>query len=63
MRIFLTGISCVGKTTVGAKLAVLLACPFFDLDHEIENFFSMPLERLQDEFLTMYSFRQEPPMP
>ncbi len=59
MRIFLTGISCVGKTTVGAKLAGLLTCPFFDLDHEIESFFSMPLERLQDKFLTMYSFRQE----
>lgn len=59
MRIFLTGVSCVGKTTVGTKLAALLGCPFFDLDHEIESFFSMPLERLQDKFLTMYSFRQE----
>jgi shikimate kinase len=59
MRIFLTGVSCVGKTTVGAKLAALLGCPFFDLDHEIERFFSMPIERLQDKFLTMYSFRQE----
>ena len=59
MRIFLTGVSCVGKTTVGAKLAALLGCPFFDLDHELESFFSMPIERLQDKFLTMYSFRQE----
>jgi len=59
MRIFLTGVSCVGKTTVGKKLAALLCCPFFDLDDEIESFFSTPLERLQDKFLTMYSFRQE----
>jgi shikimate kinase len=59
MRIFLTGVSCVGKTTVGAKLAVLLDCTFFDLDHESESFFSMPIEHLQDKFLTMYSFRQE----
>ena len=59
MRIFITGVSCVGKTTVGAKLAALLGRPFFDLDHEIESFFSMPIERLQNKFLTMYSFRQE----
>ncbi len=54
MRIFLTGVSCVGKTTVGAKLDALLGRPFFDLDHEIESFFSMPIERLQDKFLTIY---------
>src|SRR6266851_4205898 len=59
MRIFLTGVSCVGKTTVGAKLAPLLSRPFFDLDHEIESFFSMPIERLQGKCLTMYAFRQE----
>jgi shikimate kinase len=59
MRIFLAGVSCVGKTTVGIKLAELLGCPFFDLDNEIERFFSMPIEHLQDKCLTMYSFRQE----
>lgn len=59
MRIFLTGVSCVGKTTVGARVGALLGCPFFDLDHEIESFFSMPIERLQNKCLTMYSFRQE----
>ena len=59
MRIFLTGVSCVGKTTIGAKLAPLLGCPFFDLDHEIQRFFSMPIEHLQDKCLTMYAFRQE----
>jgi shikimate kinase len=59
MSIFLTGVSCVGKTTVGAKLATLLGRPFFDLDHEIERFFSMPIERLQGKFLTMYAFRHE----
>lgn len=59
MRIFLTGVSCVGKTTIGKKLATLLCYPFFDFDDEIESFFSTPLERLQDKFLTMYSFRQE----
>ena len=59
MRIFLIGVSCVGKTTVGAKLATLLGCPFFDLDDEIQRFFSMPIEHLQAKCLTMYAFRQE----
>jgi shikimate kinase len=39
MRIFLAGVSCVGKTTIGAQLAGLLECGFFDLDIEIERFF------------------------
>ena len=59
MRVFLTGVSCVGKTTVGVKLAALLGYQFYDLDNEIEKFFSTPIEHLQDKFLTMYSFRQE----
>jgi len=59
MRVFITGVGCVGKTTIGAKLAALLDCSFFDLDDEIEKFFSMPIELLQDKFLTIYSFREE----
>ena len=59
MRIFLTGISCVGKTIIGMRLATLLDCQFFDLDDEIENFFSLSIERLQEKFLTIYSFREE----
>jgi hypothetical protein len=39
MRIFLAGVSCVGKTTVGARLAGCLECRFLDLDVEIERFF------------------------
>ena len=59
MIIYIVGISCVGKTTIGAKLAALLNCSFFDLDDEIEKFFSMPIELLQDKFSTIYSFREE----
>jgi len=59
MRIFLTGVSCVGKTTVGKKLAAMLSCTFFDLDQEIEAFFGAPIERLQNRFLTMNAFRNE----
>jgi shikimate kinase len=51
MRIFLTGVGCVGKTTVGRELATLLNVAFFDLDYEIEQLFGTSIERLQEEFL------------
>src|ERR1700745_1906205 len=57
MRIFLAGIGCVGKTTVGAKLADLLEYRFFDLDVEIEHFFGTSIERLRNSYLTSHSFR------
>jgi shikimate kinase len=58
MRVFLTGVSCIGKTTIGRELAGLLGHPFFDLDLEIEAFFGKPLGRLQAECLTMTTFRR-----
>ncbi len=59
MRIFLTGVSCVGKTTIGKKLAELLDVNFFDLDSEVERFFKTSIEHLQDKFQTIHSFRNE----
>lgn len=59
MRVFLTGVSCVGKTTIGKRLAELLGVKFFDLDHEIEAFFGTSIERLQAKFLTIHSYRNE----
>jgi len=59
VRVFLTGVSCVGKTTIGRKLAELLGIRFFDLDQEIEKFFGTSLQRLQDKFLTVHSYRFE----
>ena len=59
MCIFLTGVSCVGKTTIGKKLAELLDVNFFDLDDEVEIFFNMSIERLQSKFITIRSFRDE----
>jgi shikimate kinase len=57
MRIFLAGVGCVGKTTVGSRLADLLYCRFFDLDLEIESFFGTSIERLRNRYLTSHSFR------
>lgn len=59
MRVFLIGISCVGKTTIGLSLAERLGYQFFDLDEEIERFFGTSIERLQNRFFTMHSFRNE----
>jgi len=58
LRLFISGVSCVGKTVIGSKLAELLDCKFYDLDKEIETFFSTPIEILQNKFLNMHSFSQ-----
>jgi shikimate kinase len=57
MRIFLAGVSCVGKTTIGAQLAELLEFQFFDLDIETERFFGMSIERLQNYHPAAHDFR------
>ena len=59
MRIFLTGVGCVGKTAIGEAMAALLGVRFFDLDEEAERFFETSMERLQNRFLTAPSFRNE----
>lgn len=59
MRIFLTGVGCVGKTAIGKTMAALLGVRFFDLDEEMESFFETSIERLQNRFLTAHSFRNE----
>lgn len=59
MIVFLTGISCVGKSTIGARLAMLLGCRFIDIDLAIEAFFETSIERLQKRFLTFHSYLDE----
>jgi len=59
MRIFLTGVSCVGKTTIGRRLAELSNRRFYDLDAEIERFFGQSIEQLQQRFLMPHDFRKE----
>ena len=59
MRIFLTGVSCVGKTTIGEKLAHLLDSQFVDVDYEIEKFFGTSIERLQNRFFSVRAYQKE----
>lgn len=58
MRIFLAGVSCVGKTTTGVRLAGLLQYRFFDLDVEIERLFGTSIERLRNRHPTSHDFRR-----
>jgi len=59
VRLFVTGVACVGKTTIGRRAATLMGLTFFDLDHEVETFFNTSIERLQGRFLTPHSYSSE----
>ncbi|MDT8392762.1 MAG: shikimate kinase [Bacteroidales bacterium] len=59
MIIYLVGISCVGKTIIGKILAEKIGFTFFDLDWEIQNYYEKPIERIQDECLTMNGYREK----
>lgn len=59
MIIYLVGISCVGKTTIGKMLAGQIGFSFFDLDEEVQNYYKRPIERIQDECYSMNGFREK----
>ena len=59
MRIFLVGVSCIGKTTIGALLAKQLNYNFFDFDDEIEYFFGTSIEKMQNKYPVTTSFRKQ----
>ena len=58
MKIYLIGVSCVGKTTIGKMLAEKMDYSFFDIDEEIEKYNHKPIERIQDECWGMMKFRE-----
>jgi shikimate kinase len=59
MILYLVGISCVGKTTIGKLLADKVGFKFFDLDIEIQNYYNKPIERIQEECFTMNGYREK----
>ena len=59
MILYLVGISCVGKTTIGKMLAETIDFSSFDLDIEIQNFYNKPIERIQDECFSMNEYREK----
>ena len=59
MKIYLVGISCVGKTTIGRLLANYLDFSFYDLDDEVQKYYHKPIEIIQNECFTMNKYRQK----
>ncbi|MEA4859106.1 Shikimate kinase [bioreactor metagenome] len=59
MIIYIVGMGCVGKTTVGRMLAEKLGFTFFDLDEEVMKFYQKSIERMQNECLMMNEFREK----
>lgn len=59
MIIYIVGISCIGKTTIGKLLADKMGYSFYDLDEEIENYYKKTIERIQDECITMNGYRKK----
>ena len=59
MIIYLVGVSCVGKTTIGRMLAKQMEFNFYDIDREIEKYYHKSIERLQNESCTMNGFRKK----
>lgn len=59
MIIYLVGLSCIGKSTIGRMLAEKIGYSFFDLDEEIEKYYQQPIERIQDECYSMNGYRKK----
>ncbi|MEI6436604.1 MAG: shikimate kinase [Bacteroidota bacterium] len=59
MKIYIVGIGCVGKTTIGKLLADYLNITFYDLDAEVEEYYQKSIERLQNECFTMNGYRKK----
>ena len=59
MIIYLTGTSCVGKTTIGKMLAEKMKYSFFDVDEEVEKYYQKPIERIQDDCYSINGFREK----
>ncbi len=59
MKIYIVGISCVGKSTIGKLLAEQLGYLFYDLDIEVQNYYQKPIERIQRECITLNGYREK----
>lgn len=59
MIIFLVGVACVGKSTIGAALSQKLRYTFYDFDIELEQFYGQAISRLKAEWVTDTVFRKK----
>jgi len=59
MHISFVGVACVGKTTIGNRLASKIEFKFLDLDEEIERLFGKSIERIKNQYLSDYFYREQ----
>ena len=59
MKIVITGIACVGKSTVGKLLAKRMGHLFYDFDLEIERAFGMPISRIKEDISSERAYRKK----
>jgi len=59
MRIYLVGVSCVGKSTIGKILADKLSYNFADFDLEIPRRMGESIKTIQSRNFNGYGFREE----
>jgi len=61
MRLYLVGVPCVGKSTIGKLIAQRLGCPFVDFDLEVEKRMGQHIESLKKScagFNPEYEYRE-----
>lgn len=59
MRVYIVGISCVGKTTVGALLADKFGYDFVDFDAYVEKRLETSIERIKNTCFGEYEYRNK----
>ena len=59
LKIFLTGVSDIGKSSIGLELSRIMDYLFYDLDIEIETYFKMTIPKLKTNSLTEYGYRTQ----
>jgi shikimate kinase len=59
MRVYIVGVSCVGKSTVGALLAEKLGYAFIDFDVYVEKRFDNSIERIKNTCFNEHEYRDK----
>ena len=59
MRIYIVGVSCVGKSTVGMLLAEKFGYDFVDFDRYVERRLGNSIERIKNTCFSEYGYRDK----